>query len=191
MMRSKPRRRRRRKLGRIAQSETQNVVIHQPYACCGDPSAAARSPHPILRPRVGFAGAMSAKLAARDRAGRAPTPPRRAPAATDRPAALGFARQRGIAGIADRDQHIPHEAVAADALDRRFAKQSAERRIVEPRTDRQARGARSPRARQASLRGRPGRICSTDRPPGNRRSHRCGCPSRRGIRAGSGLCARW
>ena len=46
--------------------------------------------------------------------------------------ALGLCRQRRIAGVADRDQHIADEAVAADALDRRFRKQRAKRGIVEP-----------------------------------------------------------
>ena len=36
-------------------------------------------------------------------------------------------------GVADRDQHIADETVAADALDRRFCKQRAKRRVVEPR----------------------------------------------------------
>ncbi len=40
--------------------------------------------------------------------------------------------QRGIAGVADRDQHVAHEAVAADALDRGFCEQRAEGGIVEP-----------------------------------------------------------
>ena len=45
---------------------------------------------------------------------------------------FGLMRQRRLARVADRDQHIAHEAVAADALDGRLAEQRAERRIVEP-----------------------------------------------------------
>ena len=47
--------------------------------------------------------------------------------------AFGLGRQGRIAGVADRDQHIAHEPVAADALDRRFGESRAERGIVEPR----------------------------------------------------------
>ena len=47
--------------------------------------------------------------------------------------ALGLACQRGVVRVADRNQHVADEAVAADALDRRFRKQAAKRRIVEPR----------------------------------------------------------
>ena len=104
---------------------------------------------------------------------------------------LGLRGERGIARIADRDQHIAHEAVAPDALDRRFGKQRAERRIVEPRQFGERRRAQRRRARRASPRGRPARTCSTGRPRGSRRSRRCGCPSRRAARAGSGPCARW
>ena len=46
---------------------------------------------------------------------------------------LGLRRERALAAIADRDQHIAHEAVAPGALHRRFGEQRAERRIVEPR----------------------------------------------------------
>ena len=46
---------------------------------------------------------------------------------------LGFARQRGVAGVADRDQHIADEAVAPGALHRRLREQRAEARIVELR----------------------------------------------------------
>ena len=53
--------------------------------------------------------------------------------------ALRLDRQRRIAAVADGDQHIAQEAVAADALDRRFAEQGAERRIVQPRQLGQAR----------------------------------------------------
>jgi len=35
--------------------------------------------------------------------------------------ALGLGRQRRIIGVADRDQHVADEAVAADAFDRRLA----------------------------------------------------------------------
>ena len=44
-------------------------------------------------------------------------------------------------GVADRDQHVAHKAVAADALDRRFREQRAKRGIVEPRQIRQRRRA--------------------------------------------------
>ena len=105
--------------------------------------------------------------------------------------ALGLGRQRGFAGVADRDQHIAHEPLAADALDGALAEQRAERRIVEPGQIRRVPVRAARRARQASPRGRPARICSTDRPRGNRRSHRCGCRSADAARAGSALYARW
>ena len=44
---------------------------------------------------------------------------------------------------------------------------------------------------ELGLRGRRGRTCSTGRRRGNRRSHRCGCRSFRGIHAGSAPCSRW
>ena len=72
-----------------------------------------------------------------------------------------------------------------------LAKQRAERRVVEPRQLGELRRAQRRRARQASPRGRPARTCSTDTPRGSRRSRRCGCPSARAGRAGSGPCARW
>ena len=46
--------------------------------------------------------------------------------------------QRGIAGIAGGDQHVAHEAVAADALDRRAGEQRAEAGIVERQQARRA-----------------------------------------------------
>ena len=66
---------------------------------------------------------------------------------------LGLGRERGIAGIADRDQHVAHEAVAAGALDRRFREQRAEGRVVEPREIGE-RGARNA-SRAASFASRP------------------------------------
>ena len=50
--------------------------------------------------------------------------------------------------------------------------------------------ASSARGRNARWRAASRRTCSTGTPPGNRRSRRCGCRSPRGIRAGSGPCAR-
>src|SRR3984893_11053626 len=44
----------------------------------------------------------------------------------------GLFSQRRIARVADRDQHIADETEAADALDRRFCKSRAKRRIVKP-----------------------------------------------------------
>src|SRR5579871_242365 len=46
---------------------------------------------------------------------------------------FGLAGQRGIAGIADRDQHIADKAVTAGALNRRFCKTRAKAGIVETR----------------------------------------------------------
>src|ERR1700730_9833058 len=46
--------------------------------------------------------------------------------------AFGFDGQGAVAAVADRDQHVADEPVAADALDRRFCEQRAKRRIVEP-----------------------------------------------------------
>ena len=51
--------------------------------------------------------------------------------------AFGICRKAHIAGIADRDQYIADEPVAADALDRRFCKQRAKGRVVEARQPRQ------------------------------------------------------
>ena len=53
-------------------------------------------------------------------------------------------RRRGAGSIADRDQHVAHEAVAADALDRRAGEERAERRIVERREVGQTRRASIP-----------------------------------------------
>ena len=66
---------------------------------------------------------------------------------------LGLRCQRRIAGVADRDQHIANEAVAADALDRRFREQRAKRRVVEPRQSASS-GARNA-SRAASFASRP------------------------------------
>ena len=52
--------------------------------------------------------------------------------------------------IADRDQHVAHEARAPDALDRRAGKHSAERRIVESRQLRERRRIQDRRAPSAS-----------------------------------------
>src|ERR1700741_765217 len=46
---------------------------------------------------------------------------------------LGLRREATVRGVADRDQHIADEAVAAGALDRRFGKARAKRGIVETR----------------------------------------------------------
>jgi len=46
---------------------------------------------------------------------------------------LGLRREATVRGVADRDQHIADEAVAAGALDRRFCESRAERRVIEPR----------------------------------------------------------
>ena len=99
--------------------------------------------------------------------------------------------KRSIAGVADRDQHVAHKAVAADALDRRFREQRAKRGVVEPSQFGKRRRAQFSRARRVLLRARPARTCSTGRPRGNRRSHRCGCRWLCEIRAGSVPCSRW
>jgi hypothetical protein len=44
---------------------------------------------------------------------------------------FGLDGQGAVARIADRDQDIADEAVAADALDRRFCKSRAKRRVIE------------------------------------------------------------
>ena len=92
--------------------------------------------------------------------------------------------------VADRDQHIAHEAVAPGALDRRFGKQRAERRIVEPRQLGELRRAQGLARRELRL------------APGLRelvpRTHRetivaavdAVAHQRRAARAGSGPCAR-
>src|SRR5664279_1885916 len=45
---------------------------------------------------------------------------------------LGRAGERRVTRIADVDQHIAHETIAAGALDRGLGKQCAELRVVEP-----------------------------------------------------------
>src|SRR6266571_5313719 len=45
---------------------------------------------------------------------------------------LGFRRERGGGGIADRDQHVADEPVATGALDRRSCEQRTKLRVVEP-----------------------------------------------------------
>ena len=98
--------------------------------------------------------------------------------------------ERSIAGIADGDQHIAHEAVAAGALDRGLGEQRAELRVVEARKLGERWARASYRARRAWLRGPRARTCSTGRPRGNRRSHRCGCPWRARNSRGIGpLCS--
>ena len=44
---------------------------------------------------------------------------------------LGFAGKRRVARVADGDQDVAHEAVAAGALDRRFREQRAKGGVVE------------------------------------------------------------
>ena len=79
-----------------------------------------------------------------------------------------------------------------DALDRRAREQRAEAGIVEREQIGERRrgqfGARAGRRDWPAPRRRSG---STGRPPGNRRSRRCGCRSPREIPAGSGPHARW
>ena len=106
-----------------------------------------------------------------------------------RPHVLGQAR---IAAIARRDQAIADHPVAPDALDRRSGEHLPERRIVERQQIAKAWcrefGSRQERAIGLAP---PRRSCSTGRPPGNRRSRRCGCRSPREIPPGSALNARW
>ena len=101
--------------------------------------------------------------------------------------------QRGelrIAGIADGDQHIAQETVAARAFDRRAAKRA--RNAASSSTSSSASGGLALAALTASFASRAlARICSTGRRRGNRRSRRCGCPWPRGNAARCVPCARW
>src|SRR4051812_12798794 len=63
--------------------------------------------------------------------GIAPTPPRRGQAGLVLEQALGLHSQRLVSRVADRDQHVAQEAIAADALDGRFRKQFPKRRVVQ------------------------------------------------------------
>ena len=88
---------------------------------------------------------------------------------------------------------LRRKAVAAQALHRRLAEQAPGR----PASSSSARSARrgavnSARGRKAASPVRLGRTCSRDRPPGSRRSRRCGCPwAPRNSRVQCGPCARW
>ena len=144
--------------------------------------------------RVGFAArrASARSQAARGRAGRAPTPRRRERAAKHRRASARPRRR------APRRRELPI-AISTLRTNRArpmrltalLANSARNAGVVEPRQFGKVRRAAMRRAPQASFRARPARICSTDKPPGNRRSHRCGCRSAGAARAGSGPCARW
>ena len=100
--------------------------------------------------------ASAANVRRRQQARRRPRPPWRAPAARHR---RGAARPRApapaSAGIADGDQDVADEAVAAGALDRRAGEPRAERRIVEAGEVRRAAAPRDRRAAR-SFASRPG-----------------------------------
>ena len=53
--------------------------------------------------------------------------------------------ERSVARVADGDQDIAHKAVAADALDWRFAEQRTKPRLIQPRQLGQTRGVNSSR----------------------------------------------
>jgi hypothetical protein len=76
--------------------------------------------------------------------------------------ALRFARERGVLGIADGDQHVADEAVAADALDGRAGEQAPEGGIVEPRQLGEPRRIQLVARLELGLRGASssGRACS-------------------------------
>src|SRR5215472_296685 len=77
---------------------------------------------------------------------------------------LGFHRKTGIAGIADCDEYVAHEARAADALDRALGKQSAECGVVEPGQIGELRGAqRLPRGEFYFVAGHRELVPRTDR----------------------------
>ena len=143
---------------------------------------------------IGLAGMNlgAAPRGAPDRAGRAPTPPRREPAASASASSRSAVRrQRRVAGVADRDQHIADEAVAAGALHRGLGEHRAERRVVELRKLGERRRARHvargelgvaaglrelvPRADREAV------VAAVD----------AVADQRRATRAGSGPCARW
>ena len=129
--------------------------------------------------------------AARGRAGRAPTRRRRERAARDRPS------NRSASSARPRSPELP---IAISTLRRKRARpmrltalllnRARKRGVVEPRRARQAAARATRHALQASFRARPGRICSTDKPRGNRRSHRCDCRSAGAASRGIGpLCS--
>ena len=90
---------------------------------------------------------------------------------------LSGGAKRPVRGVADGDQHVAHEAVAADALDRRSGEQGAEAGIVQGREFRQAGRGQVGAGSQLGVRAWRGRSGSRGRRPGNRRSRRCGCRS--------------
>ena len=156
---------------------------------CGASPFAAITARSVSAARRGRASAQPASAASR---ASAQTAAPRTSGDGSSSSALGLGSERRVARIADGDQHVADEAVAADALDRRAGEQRAEAPHRRGRARSASGGAASSsRALRASPRASPARTCSTGRRRGNRRSHRCGCPSPRGTPAGSAPCARW
>jgi hypothetical protein len=82
------------------------------------------------------------------------------------------------AAVPRRDQAVADHPIAPDPLDRRSREHLAETGIVErEQVGQHRRGKLGARREGQSWPGRQRRTCSTGRRRGNRRSHRCGCPS--------------
>ena len=101
--------------------------------------------------------------------------------------------QRRVAGVADGVEHVAHEAVAADALDRALARTARGRPASSSaREVGQGRRASARRGRPASLsRAVPGELVPRTDRQAVVAAVDAVAEGRRGIRAGSGPSARW
>ena len=102
------------------------------------PAHRSASPHSAATAGIALGRPMARGEAGEGRRGRAaapaPRPPSPGPAARDRSRrSAATAASARIAAVADRDQDVAQEAVAADALDRRAGEARAKARVVEPR----------------------------------------------------------
>ena len=112
-------------VGRVAEPEQNRVPLTiMPSPIPAGPPASV-SPPIELRAEVAHPLGRGKPRQRPDRHARAPAAPRRRAAARPRRA------RPGIAAVADRDQHVAHEPVAADALDRAAGEPAPEGRIVE------------------------------------------------------------
>ena len=135
--------------GRVAEAETEQDAGHA--AAAASPNAARHSARtsgsdsPACR---AWSRRSSPASASRDNAHTAA--PRTSGDASASNAAAAAAR-RPLAAVADRDQHVAHEPVPADPLDRAAGEAPAERRVVERRQLGQRRRRSGPRAPAASV----------------------------------------
>ncbi len=168
-------------LRRITKAETQQHRhgTSYSYGVVDQPSWAIAASHSSRTARSDSAARRGAAHATRRSRSSRPSAHMAAPrisGAGSSQQSLGFMSKRAIARVADRNQHIAEKARAADAFDRTLAEQRAERRVIEPRKLGKQRRTQCRRVHEISSHGRLAQICSRDRPQGNRRSHRCGCP---------------